>query len=195
MDYYTADLHLGHYKVAHHRGFATVEEHDETVLKGIREVAKPGVNIWVLGDISSGRDTGTDTALTLLNDIRLDTWCTFHLIAGNHDKVHPMHRGYQKHRPFWDAFQTIDSMGTFRHRKEKVLLSHFPYEGDRGITRYPEYRLKDSGLPIIHGHTHSTEKASRSEAGTPQVCVGLDAWDMKPASKEELTKIIDMEEA
>jgi calcineurin-like phosphoesterase family protein len=36
------------------------------------------------------------------------------------------------------------------------MLSHFPYKGDhKPGDRYPEWRLRDEGLPLLHGHVHS----------------------------------------
>lgn len=185
IDYFTADLHFGHNLVAEKRGFDDVENHDETILKNLLRVAKPGNRLWVLGDISGGY--AEEEAIFNLRLIQR-LGCEVHVIAGNHDSFHPMHRRYHRNRGF---AMSIDTMGTFRHRKEKVMLSHFPYEGDRGTDRYPEYRLKDAGKPLVHGHTHSPHKISFSEKGTLQVHVGLDAWKLKPVSKADIAKIID----
>lgn len=187
--YFTADLHLGHEKVAYHRGFNTVEEHDAAVLRGLKEVAHSGNQIFILGDISGGKTE--DQALIALYLIKA-RGANFHLVCGNHDSYHPMHRHYVKNRRgAHGVFTTIDSMGTFRHNRDKIMLSHFPYTGDRGEERYPEYRLNDAGKPIIHGHTHSTEKVSYSGKGTLQICVSQDAWGFKPAPKDELVKLIN----
>ena len=190
--YYTADLHLRHEKVAKIRGFNSTYEHDEAVLKGLEEVAHSGNQIFILGDISGGKheSDAIDQLVLATTSKNVD----LHLIVGNHDSAHPMHRKYTKSR-MWEVpsclFSTTDTMGTFRHDKDKVMLSHFPYTGDRGEDRYPEYRLNDTGKPIVHGHTHSSEKVSYSDKGSLQICVSLDAWDMKPVPKHELVKLID----
>lgn len=190
--YYTADLHLCHEKVARHRGFDSVPEHDYAVIKALSKVAHSGNQIYILGDISGGGREKTALGTLALTFMHKDA--DLHLICGNHDSFHPMHRHYAKNREsalLNAAFKTIDTMGTFRHNKDKVLLSHFPYTGDRGADRYPEYRLNDAGKPIVHGHTHSSEKVSYSQKGTLQICVSLDAWDMKPVPKHELATFID----
>ena len=190
--YYTADLHLRHEKVAKIRGFNSTYEHDEAVLKGLEEVAHSGNQIFILGDISGGKheSDAIDQLVLATTSKNVD----LHLIVGNHDSAHPMHRKYTKSR-MWEVpsclFSTTDTMGTFRHDKDKVMLSHFPYTGDRGEDRYPEYRLNDTGKPIVHGHTHSSEKVSYSDKGSLQICVSLDAWDMKPVPKHELVKLIE----
>lgn len=192
-DYFTADLHLGHRKVAEIRRATTVSGHDHLILGYLRSILKPGDRLWILGDVSGGREE--QDVLDRLQILASKAQIDLHLIAGNHDSIHPMHRHSERaHQNFRRAFTSIDSMGTFRHDKRKIMLSHFPYEGDRGVTRYPEYRLPDTGVPIIHGHTHSSEKVSYSAAGTLQICVSLDAWGLKPVSKETLVKIINEHE-
>ncbi len=78
-----------------------------------------------------------------------------------------------------------------------VLLSHFPYVGDRGQERYAQWRLKDEGLPLLHGHTHSAEEISytpRINNGggwpTTQMHVGLDAWNLTPVSLEQIGELL-----
>lgn len=183
-DFYTADLHLGHEKVAKLRGFDSPLLHDLVVLSNLSKRLRKGDRLWVLGDVSV--ETYPIEVLSM-KEVEL------HLISGNHDAVHPLHRrSEQAQQEFRKAFDSIDSMGTFRHNKQKIMLSHFPYGGDHTeLERYPEYRLRDLGAPIVHGHTHSEHKVSYSPCGTLQVCVSLDAWNLKPVSKEDLTKIID----
>ena len=55
------------------------------------------------------------------------------------------------------------------------MVSHFPYSGDHSEeSRYDQWRLPDFGVPIIHGHTHSSEILSHSPNGTPQINI---AWE------------------
>lgn len=193
-DVRTADLHIGHEKVAQLRGFDSTTHHDYHVLDTITDTLQPGDRLWILGDLSGGR--GEDEALDHLAALSDQAGAELHLIAGNHDSIHPMHRhSEERHEEFREVFASIDSLGTFRHNKAKVLLSHFPYQGDHREERYPEYRLRDLGTPLIHGHTHATEKVDRTAVGTLQICVSLDAWNLKPASKEHITKLINQEEA
>ena len=188
--YYTADLHLRHEKVAKVRGFNSVHEHDKAVLNELKEVAHSGNQIFILGDISGGKYEETALQMLFLEIKGKDA--DLHLVAGNHDSIHPMHRHSERaHGKFRSVFSSIDSMGAFRHNRDRVLPSHFPYTGDREVERYPEYRLKDTGKPIVHGHTHSSEKVSYSDKGSLQICASLDAWGLKPAPKHELVKLIE----
>ena len=86
-----------------------------------------------------------------------------------------------------------------------VLLSHYPYsgvgaegnrkeDGSQLEERFAEFRLTDCGRPLLHGHTHGPEKLHFSQAGTPQVHIGLDAWGMRLVSHNEVEKLLDMAE-
>jgi len=76
-----------------------------------------------------------------------------------------------------------------------VNLSHFPYIGDSHDSndRWGEYRLKDYGTTILHGHTHSKKKISRSSRGTLQINVGVDAWYFFPVSEVAILALIEAE--
>lgn len=190
-EFYTADLHFGHSKVAEIRGFDTTTAHDLHVLGSLYNTLSDGDRLFILGDLTGGHKEAEEDALNKLRGLAWDKNLELHLISGNHDVVHPMHRHSEKaYARFIKVFDSVDSMGSFRHNKKKIILSHFPFDTDRGFVRYPEYRLADAGTPVVHGHTHSAEKVSFSQKGTLQVCVSLDAWNFKPASKPELADLI-----
>lgn len=192
--YWIADLHLGHEKVAKIRGFDTVEEHDATILQQLSSL-KIDDDVWVLGDISSGKPAEENRALWELQEISETNRVKFHLIAGNHDSVSSTHRtGYKKQREWLEVFESVQQFGRVKLAGHHVLMSHYPYarSGDgpgRGEGRYNEFRLPDVGAPLIHGHTHHTEQhmsitatafnsgAAGSELGDlSQFCV---SWDVK----------------
>lgn len=157
--YWIADLHLGHEKVAKIRGFDTVEEHDLRIMGQLAGL-KHGDEVWVLGDISSGRPEDEEYALGVLQLIKKNHGVKFHLIAGNHDSVSSIHRtGYKKQREWLEVFESVQQFGRVKLAGHHVLMSHYPYarSGDgpgRGEGRYNEFRLPDAGAPLIHGHTH-----------------------------------------
>jgi calcineurin-like phosphoesterase family protein len=82
-----------------------------------------------------------------------------------------------------------DEDAVFNKGVYQFELSHFPYSGDsHGEERYREFRKDDLGVPLIHGHTHEDKKFSWSRAKTPQIHVGMDAWNFAPVS---LQAVID----
>lgn len=152
--WFTSDTHFGHRHVAETRGYATSEEHDEALIDRWNGMVRPQDLVWHLGDVGSGPYTANRTE-DLLDTVRR-LHGEIHLVAGNHDAVHPMWR---------------DAYG------RSVLLSHLPYEGDHTTPeRYPEYRLRDCGIPMLCGHVHDLWKTQVSSVGTPQVNVGIDIW-------------------
>jgi calcineurin-like phosphoesterase family protein len=91
-----------------------------------------------------------------------------------------------------------------------VNLSHFPYEGDsHDGDRFESKRFEDKGIPLLHGHTHSSgDPVSWStkrrntvvdkETGdtfehvlrTIQIHVGMDAWDFTPVPATKIAEIL-----
>lgn len=181
---FTSDLHLGHEKVAHLRGFATVQKHDETVLANLAAAVRPEDVLWVLGDVV-GQDDAVERAVEALRAVPGRK----RLILGNHDPAHPMHRGaFRWQGVYRRAFEWVESVARTRIGGQDVLLSHFPYERDRGEPRFLQWRVVDFGLPLIHGHLHTRDRGTstvrlvggRLEVVHREVHVGLDAWDLKP---------------
>ena len=49
--FFTSDLHLGHAFMARHRGFDSIEEHDEAVISSIEPFLTKRTLLWILGDV------------------------------------------------------------------------------------------------------------------------------------------------
>lgn len=176
----TSDTHLGHDFVARLRGFESHNEHDAAIARKWDKRVRDGDEVWVLGDI----------AMNGWKDRLAWFWHRpgiKHLVLGNHDRAHPLHRnahGHQSH--YLSVFETVQTAASLRGGK--VLLSHFPYDGE-GVTRdpdkperYSQWRLRDMGLPLLHGHTHDDVRFRWSAKGTLMHHVGLDAWGLAPVT-------------
>jgi calcineurin-like phosphoesterase family protein len=196
--FYTTDTHLFHRLVAQDRGFFVpgsemvwseqlgkmvgepdVQAHADTLAHNWDSVVRPQDTVFVMGDISIN---GSDAAL----EWHRERPGTKILIMGNHDPVWPFHRDAPKHFQKWSEVFTGGMFPFLRRKlgKKYFLLSHFPYTGTgaegHGVEdRYPQFRLPDLGVPLLHGHTHGKERHHVSDKGTPQLHVGLDAWDMQ----------------
>ncbi|AWY04905.1 metallophosphoesterase [Microbacterium phage Floof] len=199
--FYTSDLHLGHEKVAAIRGFESTTDHDMALTERWMATVHPGDTVYVLGDLTGG--SAWRRALEIIGDMPGRK----HLIAGNHDGVHPMHRRtYASHMP--DYLRVFDTVAPFLRRRiggHEVLLSHFPYaeygegphRGGAAASRHNQFRLPNQGRPIIHGHTHQKERSwvlLTDQPEVPHACglhVGVDAWDLTPAPQEALISILD----
>lgn len=186
--FYSADIHLGHPKVANLRGFEDMYDHDIAIGLNWRDVVGPDDTVWVLGDLC-GTDKQTEYAL--------ETIATFpgvkHLVTGNHDAAWPARsRAHRWQRRYLEVFESVQPFTVKKINGIRCPMSHFPFSGDHTeIARFDEWRLKDTGVPIIHGHTHSQVKTSQSSMGTLQIHVGLDAWGLKPAPESEVIKLLN----
>lgn len=182
--FYTSDTHFLHDNVARRRGFDAAAEHDEVVIERWNDRVKPGDTVWHLGDVTRGSSTYDDVrALEMVT--RLNG--TIHLIAGNHDAVHPLHRDSHKHLRLWmEVLASVQPFARRRANGEDLLLSHFPYRGDHGdIDRHPEFRLPDKGFKLLHGHLHGDRPHLSN-----MVDVGVDAWNLFPVAHDEVVRLL-----
>ena len=181
--WYTSDLHFLHKRVSEIRGFEITEEHDQHIIDEWNRVVEKKDVVYILGDIAVNRYREALDIIKALPGRK-------HLIAGNHDIIHPMHekgQGRTELDRWLDVFETVQPFSYRRLGKHKLLLSHFPYSewGDgahREGSRYDQFRLPDHGYPLMHGHTHGKEtfhgvSFEQSWAHiNNQVHVGWDAW-------------------
>lgn len=113
-----------------------------------------------------------------------------HLVAGNHDYVHPIcGDSHEWHTAHAEVLKSVSIAGRISIGETEVLLSHFPPAGtpDRyARAKFEQWQLPDLSRWLVHGHTHSDERRS----GKRSICVSLEAWNLKPASEDEL--VIEM---
>lgn len=178
--FYWSDLHVKHELVAHERGYGSTEEHDAALADAWCRTVTKKDTVWILGDLASSTPR---PALDLLAKLP----GTKRLVAGNHDPVHPLYEdSHRQFRKYLDVFASVHTSATRRFGVHFALLSHFPYEGDGPgrADRYSQWRLRDEGGWLIHGHVHQAWKVKGR-----QINVGVDHWPA-PASAEEIEHII-----
>lgn len=182
--WFSADLHINHPKVALLRGFNDVDDHDEYIIARFRKYVKPGDTLYLLGDLFMGphKSDYMEHFVFYLQGV------TLHAVIGNHDRGHPCNNNSHTYLKEWYAlFDSATTAAKINYQGETYLLSHFPYTEDRGDEiRYEQWRLKDLGTPLIHGHLHDTVKVRKSIKGTLQYHCGLDAWNLKPVNIHDL---------
>lgn len=183
--WFTSDPHFGHNYVAKLRGFSSTQEHDEALIENYSRIIRKNDATWWLGDLSVSNPRPALDIIKHLPGVH-------HLVYGNHDTAHPMHRNSARQEHLYrDAFVSAQVYARRRIKGMEVLLCHMPYTADHTDTpRYLQYRLPDLGRTLLHGHTHSTEQASQTIHGTQQVHVGVDAWDMKPVSLSTIEEML-----
>lgn len=192
MKWFSSDLHFGHRRISELAGrpFSEVQEMNETFIAQWNELVKPDEEAFILGDIALGPIMESLENVSRLNG-------RLHMLEGNHDRNFAgakRSRGLlpeEWNQVYLDAgFTSVAPSGTITIDGQKFNMSHFPYEGDsHDEDRWSEHRLKDEGVPLLHGHTHSSEKISFSSKGTLQVHVGIDANFYRPISEEEVIQL------
>jgi calcineurin-like phosphoesterase family protein len=183
MTWFSSDTHFLHRLVStEKRGFASPEAHDEAIIKNWNALVRPDDLVWHLGDVGIGNEDRILAQAARLHGRK-------QLIAGNHDLAWSGHRDARKHLRRWlEVFETVQPFAAVNLDRRRVLLSHFPYEGDHtAMDRGTQFRLRDEGLWLLHGHTHSLE---RHEWPANTIHVGLDAWELKPVHENEIAKLI-----
>lgn len=178
-----SDQHFGHAPIIDHcdRPFASVEEMDEMIIQRHNEVVtKRDITIFC-GDVGVGSDHHTLECVSRMNGKKI-------LIPGNHDPVFAGNRNFAKRFRAWTRyFEAISPFAVRKVGNEEVLFSHFPYSGDHvGVSdRYSQYRLRDEGKFLVHGHVHNEWLQVAN-----QYNVGVDMHDFYPTEITVIAKAI-----
>lgn len=179
---FVGDAHLGHRLVAvEERGFATVQDHNDTVLHNVARRCDEHSTVHWMGDVALG---GWRDQIRPIGEIpgRHFLW------LGNHDRAFP--RNSQAHTyvaPLMDVFDGVSLFGRLSWNGLGLLLAHMPYDGDHSERdRFEQWRPRDLGTVLVHAHTHGTYRISFSQRGTMQIHAGLDAWGLRPPTLFEL---------
>lgn len=124
-----------------HRGFAGVEEMNETMIEKWNARVRKKDEVVIIGDLSFGSARETNELVRRLRG-------KLYLIRGNHDRF------------VWgreldeSLFQWIRPYEELSDNRRKVILCHYPIMCYNG-----QYRLDKEGNPrtyMLHGHIHDT---------------------------------------
>lgn len=179
--WFTSDTHFGHARIAEFcpqrqewfnmDGPGDIDTMNRGLLEVWNDTVKPGDKVFHQGDFAMGQiDKTLGFVSRLFGDITLT--------LGNHDRPHPSYSKTDEKRLIWmdryyeAGFDAIQMGTTLEIGGQRVLVNHFPYEGDsEGEDRYPQYRLQDEGKVLIHGHIHDMWQVKGRQINT-----GFDAW-------------------
>ena len=170
--FFTADLHLWHKKMALLRGYESVEAMTWAIVDAWNEeIFDPTFDVYLLGDVSLGNNTGTLEALEELEG-------RIHLIRGNHDFSLPSR--------ITQRFSSIEDVKLLKlpldhalalRGKVRLWLSHY-----RHVT-WPESHY---GSLHLHGHSHGMLQRCPDPRALD---VGMDA--MQGAVVSSLSDVLD----
>jgi len=187
MRFWTSDLHFGHVNIIKYtnRPFDDLDHMREMFIKNWNETVSPYDTVNIVGDFAMGRIEDTLPVAYRLNGEKI-------LVMGNHDR--PWKGSPQRQKDKWKSeyekyFWLQDGPVYDQIGEHLVLVSHFPYRSiERHQDRYDEYAPVDDGAWLIHGHTHLSNKIDRR---LRQIHVGVDAWNYRPVSDEEILELIE----
>lgn len=171
----TSDTHFGHDKdfVWEKRGFRSVDEMNEAIVRNWNEVVKPGDTVYHLGDVYLGGDENIKYVERLAGRI--------HIIAGNHDS--------NTRREALRALSNVKSVSegeTLKYEKRIFYLSHYPtLTCDVTLSAENINKGLHNRVLNLYGHTHQTSPYFNREI--PYVYnVGMDAHECRPVSIDDI---------
>lgn len=165
--FFTSDLHFNHDKdfIWKARGFNSVQEMNETIVKNFNSVVAPDDIVYILGDNMMGMDMNDGLAyLRRLNG-------TKYAAIGNHDTDARI-EAYRKAGIFADI-----QFGYRIKVKGKVYI----------LTHYPTVTANGDDLRVVnlYGHTHQ-EESNFFEERPYMYHVGLDSHGCFPVDMETI---------
>lgn len=209
MRYFTSDTHFGHPLVTALRGFLNNgklrAEYLDIWQTQTRTAAHAWIKqyvhddeLWILGDLSY-RCTVEHT----LECLRRINCQHLHLIIGNHDRNFRLRFNDMLYE---DVFETIDDYCeidmelpvldesgkiTVATTQQSIAMSHFPRlsalaeEHDDWPSNWNEFADMAPTTEgwLLYGHTHQDVPDGTDPRS---VNVGLDAWDFKPVSEQQI---------
>lgn len=186
MIFFTSDHHFGHANTIKYcqRPFTSADEMNEEMIRRWNSVVCPEDTVYYLGDFSLSKDCVEQFA-PRLNGQKC-------LLMGNHDACHPCHKKKAAAGLIVYKKAGFISLGLESHLEiagQKVLLNHMPYFSEEPSPeykiKYKEFRPKDEGLWLLHGHIHEKWKTREK-----MINVGVDVWDFYPVPITEIGKMI-----
>lgn len=166
MTYFTADPHFYHENIIKfcNRPFSSAEEMNKVIIKNINETVNPDDELYILGDFGFSDVKQTEIILRQFNCKNL------HYVFGNHDKTmrQPQIKKY---------FKTMSEYKKIVVEGQAIILFHYPIlEWDAG----------HRGSWMLHGHCHGTQKYPEELKNKKIVDIGLDCWQYRAVSFNEL---------
>lgn len=184
--WFSSDQHFQHDNIIKFgRGegrFNSINHHDMVLQKNWFNSVADDDEIYILGDSAMGDSTKSLSYFQYLPGIKF-------FIPGNHDHIFSGNSANHVQR-WWKTYEDAGliilpevhhMMIDTTEGSQEVILSHFPYavtQHENIRDKFKKYRPTFTGLPLIHGHTHSSEALNRDNVH--EYHVGVDAHNFTP---------------
>lgn len=180
--FWTSDQHIGHRNIIGYcaRPFADVDHMREVIIARYNEIVGHNDLVYHLGDIAMD-ERHVASFLARLNGRKI-------LIAGNHDKCHPVHKNHERMRRRYLTYGFEDVQVQAEYEPLNVLMCHLPYSGDSEDyrERFPAFRPQNNGCALLCGHIH--EKWRERDR---MLNVGVDVHNFRPVTEEYVREFIE----
>lgn len=175
----TSDPHWDHTKIIEYdkRPFTDLEHMQREMIARHNAIVAKEDTVINAGDFSLSEKT-VPVILPYLNGKHT-------LVCGNHDKPHACHKKAEAAKRRYLVYGFVDVLQQMR--MEPFLICHLPYAGDsKEIERYSQWRPKDTGGWLLHGHVHDLWKVKGR-----MINVGVPVWDYAPIQFETLLALME----
>ena len=169
MIYFTADWHLEHFNIIRYcnRPFKSTHSMQQELIRNFNTRVGPEDATFHIGDftmLGAGQMGKVERVIPKLNGAH-------HLILGNHDRMKPFQ--------YVDVgFTSVHTSFPLEYKWAKFVLVHDP----------SVYHILDDDVYLLHGHIHTLYRDLLPEKKV--INVGVDVWDYKPVSVEEILELI-----
>lgn len=157
--FFTSDTHFGDPRILRldRRPFASIPEHDASLIQRWNETVSPDDEVWHLGDVALHLPpVRVHAILDALHGRK-------HLIVGNNDGPATL---------AWPGWLSVGHYAEIEVEGTWLVLCHYAFRTWNGIGK---------GRINLHGHSHGKLKPM-----TRQYDVGVDAWDYRPVTIETI---------
>lgn len=157
-----ADPHISHDNILKYcsRPFASIEEHDETLIANHNEVVKKGDRVYWLGDVAFRKNAKeTEELMKRFNGQKF-------LCLGNHDSQ------LRKNKSGL-GFVTIQDVIETKIEGQRIFMSHYAHR---------VWPASHHGSWHTYGHSHG----NLPENDSLSFDVGVDSWNYYPVSWEQI---------
>jgi calcineurin-like phosphoesterase family protein len=157
--FFTSDTHFGHGGALglYRRPFASVAAMNEGLIERWNATVGPDDEVWHLGDFAIRQRPAV--VVELLARLR---GCK-HLVAGNNDP---------QETTKLDGWKSVQPYVEIETEDVSLVLCHYPFRSWRGMGK---------GSVNLHGHCHG-----RLKPQPRQFDVGVDVWDFRPVTLDEI---------
>jgi len=172
MIWFTSDWHLNHRNIIKYceRPFKNVHHMNKAILENYHKVVKEDDQVYFLGDMTMDGPSNKLKYESLFNSLP----GMKHLVLGNHDRFKP----FDYHELGFVSVHTALKQ-TFGHIDIAFGQADFFMAHDPAWAQLPETLW-------ICGHVHNHWKSMKTDKNTIIINVGVDVWDFKPVSFDEV---------